>query len=155
MDGDNLSIGALARATGTKVETVRYYERAGLLPAPARTAGNYRAYRRAHLDRLGFIRRARELGFSLDEVRELLRLSDRPDQPCEEVDRIARGHLAEVERKIAGLAALGDELRSLIGRCRRGTVAECRIIEALAPGPAQAEKDRPVRQQAVSGRRDT
>lgn len=138
MDGGSLSIGALARATGTKVETVRYYERAGLLPAPARTEGNYRAYRRAHLDRLSFIRRARELGFSLDEVRELLRLSDRPDQPCEEVDRIARGHLAEVERKIAGLAALGDELRRLVGQCRHGTIAECRVIEALAPVSARA-----------------
>lgn len=131
---DRLSIGTLARATGTKVETVRYYERAGLLPAPARTGGNYRAYQQAHLDRLGFIRRARGLGFSLGEVRELLRLSDQPDRSCEEVDRIAREHLAEVERKVADLAALGDELRQLIGQCRRGTVAECRVIEALAPG---------------------
>lgn len=132
ISGD-LSIGTLARATGTKVETVRYYERAGLLPAPARTAGNYRAYQRAHLDRLSFIRRARELGFSLDEVRELLRLSDQPDQPCEEVDRIARGHLEAVERKVADLAALGHELRRLVGQCGHGTVAECRIIEALSP----------------------
>lgn len=100
------SIGTLARATGTKVETVRYYEQAGLLAAPARTEGNYRAYTRAHLDRLGFVRRARGLGFSLDEVRELLRLSDQPEQPCEEVDRIARGHLEAVERKMADLAAL-------------------------------------------------
>jgi Cu(I)-responsive transcriptional regulator len=133
MDASSLSIGDLARATGTKVETIRYYERIGLLPAPARTQGNYRAYGREPLDRLSFVRRARDLGFSLDAVRELLRLSDQRDRPCEEVDRIARGHLAEVERKIADLAALGDELGRLIGQCRHGTVAECRIIEALSP----------------------
>jgi DNA-binding transcriptional MerR regulator len=127
------SIGALAQATGTKVVTVRYYERVGLLPTPLRTAGNYRAYERAHLERLGFIRRARELGFSLDEVRELLRLSDRPDASCEEVDRIARAHLEAVERKIADLAALGGELRRLLGQCRRGTIAQCRVIEAFGP----------------------
>lgn len=133
------SIGALAQATGTKVVTVRYYERVGLLPAPSRTAGNYRAYERVHLERLGFIRRARELGFSLDEVRELLRLSDRPDASCEEVDRIARAHLEAVERKIADLAALGGELRRLLGQCRRGTIAQCLVIEALVPGPARAK----------------
>jgi hypothetical protein len=70
------SIGALALATGTKIETIRYYERIGLLPQPARTGGNYRAYAQPHFDRLSFIRRGRDLGFSLDEVRELLRLSD-------------------------------------------------------------------------------
>ena len=135
MASDILSIGALARATGTKVETIRYYERAGLLPAPARTGGNYRAYDPGHLDRLGFIRRARDLGFSLDEVRALLRLSDQRDRSCDEVDRIARAHLADVERKIADLAALGAELRQMIGQCGQSTVAECRIIEAFAKGP--------------------
>ena len=133
MTGDTFGIGELARATGTKVETIRWYERIGLLPAPARTGGNYRAYGRAHLGRLSFVRRARDLGFSLDQVRELLRLSDQQDRPCEEVDRIARGHLAEVEHKIADLAALGDQLRQIIGQCGHGTVAECRIIEALSP----------------------
>jgi len=129
-----LSIGELARATSTKVETVRYYERIGLLPPPARTGGNYRAYALHHLERLSFIRRGRDLGFSLDEVRELLRLSDDRDQPCAEVDRIARVHLTEVERKLADLMALGAELRQLIDQCQHGTVAECRILEALAPG---------------------
>jgi DNA-binding transcriptional MerR regulator len=133
MNGGASSIGELARATGTKVETIRYYERIGLLPAPARTGGNYRSYGRAHLERLSFVRRSRDLGFSLDAVRELLRLSDRRDQPCEEVDRIARGHLADVERKIADLTALRRELRGIIGQCGHGTVAECRIIEALSP----------------------
>ncbi|HEX5326478.1 MAG TPA: helix-turn-helix domain-containing protein [Acetobacteraceae bacterium] len=133
MDGTRLRIGQLARATATKVETIRYYERVGLLPAPVRTGGNYRSYDRAHLARLSFIRRSRDLGFSLEAVRELLRLSERTDQPCDEVDRIGRGHLAKVERKIADLSALRHELNGIIGRCRHGTVAECRIIEALSP----------------------
>jgi len=129
-----LSIGALARATGTKVETIRYYERIGLLPAPARTGGNYRAYARHHLERLSFIRRGRDLGFPLDAVRALLRLADDRDRSCAEVDRIARGHLVEVERKLADLAALRGELRQLVDQCGHGTIAACRIIEALAPG---------------------
>lgn len=133
MPGDTFGIGELARATGTKVETIRWYERIGLLAAPARTGGNYRAYGRSHLERLSFVRRARDLGFSLDHVRELLRFSDQQDRPCEEIDLIARSHLAEVERKVADLTALGHELRQIIGQCRHGTVAECRIIEALSP----------------------
>jgi Cu(I)-responsive transcriptional regulator len=133
METGTLSIGELARLTDTKVETIRYYERIGLLPSPARTSGNYRAYARPQLERLSFIRRGRDLGFSLDEIRELLRLSDDRSQPCAEVDRIARLHLAEVERKLADLAALRAQLEQLIGQCQHGTVAECRIIEALAP----------------------
>ncbi len=133
MTSDTFGIGELARATGTKVETVRWYERIGLLAAPARTGRNYRAYSREHLERLSFVRRARDLGFSLEQVRELLRLSDQRDRPCEEIDLIARGHLAEVERKVADLTALGRELRQIIGQCGHGTVAECRIIEALSP----------------------
>jgi DNA-binding transcriptional MerR regulator len=130
---ETFSIGELARPTGTKIETIRYYERVGLLPAPARTGGNYRAYTRQHLARLNFIRRGRDLGLSLDQVRQLLLLGDDPDQPCTEVGRIARQHLAEVERKLADLNALATELRRLIKQCSRGAVAECRVIEALAP----------------------
>jgi Cu(I)-responsive transcriptional regulator len=133
MVSGSLSIGDLARAAGTKAETVRYYERIGLLPAPARTSGNYRAYARPHLERLSFIRRARDLGFSLDQVRALLRLADDRSQSCVEVDRIAKLHLTEVERKIADLASLGEELRQLIEKCRHGTIAECRILDALGP----------------------
>lgn len=137
MTDATLRIGELARATGTKVETIRYYERIGLLPPPARSAGNYRAYTRAHRDRLGFVRRARELGFSLEQVRELLGLADDRTRPCTAVDGIARAHLADVERRIADLSALRRELDGLIGQCRHGTVAECRIVEALRPtGPA-------------------
>ena len=130
---NTMSIGALAKATSTKVETVRWYEQVGLLPAPTRTSGNYRAYDAAHLGRLSFIRRARDLGFSLDQVRALLDIAGQQDQACEAVDVIAREHLEEVDRKIADLQALRRELDALIGQCRRGKVAECRIIEALAP----------------------
>lgn len=130
---NNLGIGALAKATGTKVETVRWYERVGMLPTPARTSGNYRSYGEAHLGRLSFIRRARDLGFSLEQIRALLDLAEERDRSCEAVDAIAREHLDEVDRKIADLEALRRELDSLIGQCRHGRVAECRIIEALAP----------------------
>ena len=115
------------------METIRYYEHVGLLAAPARTAGNYRAYRAEHLNRLSFIRRARDLGFSIDQVRTLLNLSDQKQRSCEAVDAIAREHLAEVERKIADLTVLRRELKELIDQCRQGTIAECRIVEALAP----------------------
>jgi len=130
----HLTIGDLSRATGTKVETVRYYERIGLLPAPVRTgSGQYRAYTPAELGRLSFIRRARDLGFSLDQIRELLALSDDRTHSCEAVDAIARAHLAEVERKIADLQALARELGGMLDDACHGTVAECRIIESLAP----------------------
>ena len=114
MTKSSFSIGELARSTGTKVETIRYYERIRLLPPPARTGGNYRAYADGHLARLSFIRRGRALGFSLDDIRELLRLSDDRDRSCADVDRIARVHLMEVERKLADLSALRVELRQLI-----------------------------------------
>lgn len=128
-----LGIGALAKATGTKVETIRWYERVGLLPAPARTSGNYRSYGQPHLGRLSFIRRARDLGFPLDRIRTLLDLAEDRDRSCEAVDGIARAHLEEVDRKIADLQALRRELDSLVRQCRHGTVSECGIIEALAP----------------------
>lgn len=131
-----LKIGALARATDTKVETIRYYERIGLLPRPPRTDGNYRAYGAPDLNRLSFIRRARDLGFSLDQVRALLELSDDRGRDCATVDDLARDHLAAVERKIADLVALKGALSELIASCCGGTVAECRILEALAPPPS-------------------
>jgi len=134
----SVGIGAIARATGIKVETVRWYERVGLLPRPERTAGNYRSYEPVHLVRLAFIRRARELGFSLDQVRTLLRLADRQEQSCAEVDGIAQEHLRVVERKIADLQALQRELSELIASCGQGSIAQCRILQALTPDPAAA-----------------
>ena len=132
-----MKIGELASATATKVETVRYYEKIGLLPPPARTSANYRAYGTEHLARLSFIRRARDLGFTLEAVRELLALSDDRGKPCGAVDAIASGHLAEVERKIIDLIAMRDELQRVIGSCRHGTVGNCKIIETLGPRPGR------------------
>ena len=128
-----LMIGQLARQTGTKVETIRFYEKNGLLPAPSRTDGNYRAYEPGHLNRLSFIRRARELGFSLDQIREFLKLSDDRSQSCAAIDAIAREHRKEVERKIEDLIALKSELDRMIDQCGCGLVADCRIIESLSP----------------------
>lgn len=128
-----MKIGDLASATGTKVETVRYYEKIGLLPSPARTSANYRAYGAEHLARLSFIRRARDLGFTLEAVRELLTLSDNKAQSCEAVDGIARVHLTEIDRKVRDLKALRSELSRVLGSCSHGTVADCKIIETLAP----------------------
>lgn len=128
-----LTIGELGKATRTKIETIRYYERIGLLPAPARTRANYRSYGPAELGRLSFIRRSRDLGFSLDQVRMLLTLSDDRDRDCADIDRIARDHLRAVDRKLADLTALRRELEAVIASCAGGTVAHCRVIEALGP----------------------
>lgn len=128
-----MKIGELASATATNVETVRYYEKIGLLAPPARTSSNYRAYGADHLARLSFIRRARDLGFTLDAVRELLTLSDDTGQSCEAVDGIASIHLTEIDRKIGDLKALRSELSRVLGSCSHGTVADCKIIETLAP----------------------
>jgi Cu(I)-responsive transcriptional regulator len=132
MADDALTIGDLAKATNAKVETVRYYERIGLMPAPRRSAGNYRNYDAGHVERLGFIRRSRALGFSLDQVQELLSLADDQSRSCAAVDEIAREHLAEIDRKVADLKVLRRELDALLRQCRHGVVAECGIIQALA-----------------------
>ena len=131
-----MKIGELASATATKVETIRYYESIDLLAPPARSASNYRDYGGKHLNRLSFIRRARDLGFSLEAVRELLRASYNICPSCEAVDLIASSHLAEVKRKIDDLTALRSELERVIGSCRHGTVGECKIIDTLAPRSA-------------------
>ena len=128
-----MQIGELARTTATKVETIRFYEKIGLLPEPGRTSANYRDYGAAHLARLSFIRRARDLGFTLDQVRELLTLSDDRNRSCAAVDTVARAHLAHIDQKIADLRALRRELDELIGQCSQGAISECRIIEALGP----------------------
>lgn len=126
-----MKIGELSRATGTNIETIRYYERIGLLPAPARTDANYRSYGDAHRARLRFVRHSRELGFTIDEIRSLLDLSDHPERDCADADRIASAHLEQVEAKIAQLSALREELTRIVGRCRGGLAGDCRVIEAL------------------------
>lgn len=131
-----MKIGELAQATGTKVETIRFYEKIGLLAQAARTEGNYRDYTPAHLSRLSFIRRSRDLGFSLDDIRALLSLADNRHQSCEAVDVIAREHLKAVDAKIADLQKLKCELKAVVNQCTHGSVSQCRIIEALEPKPA-------------------
>ncbi|WP_420408147.1 MerR family transcriptional regulator [Hoeflea sp.] len=134
MGTKQMKIGELARATGTKVVTVRYYEKIGLLPEPDRSEDNYRDYGKTSLERLRFIRRCRELGFSLDQVRDLLSLASDAARPCAEVDEITAVHLAEVERKIADLQALAQQLRSISASCSGGgTISNCRILDAISP----------------------
>jgi Cu(I)-responsive transcriptional regulator len=140
---ERISIGALAKGTGTKVVTVRYYEQIGLLPVPSRTAGNYRTYSNDHLRCLRFIRRCRDLGFTLDQIRDLLRLSSQKNEECAEVDRITAQHQIEIEQKISDLKRLAKELRRLNNCCQgNGTIADCRIIEALSPNPTSFTKGR-------------
>jgi Cu(I)-responsive transcriptional regulator len=131
---ERISIGDLAKGTGTKVVTVRYYEQIGLLPVPSRTAGNYRTYTNEHMRRLRFIRGCRDLGFTLDQIRDLLRLSSQKDEECADVDRITAQHLIEIEQKISDLKRLAKELRRLNNCCQgNGIIADCRILEALSP----------------------
>ncbi len=131
-DAAAFSIGDLAVHTGTKVETIRYYEKAKLMPVAARTAGNHRAYTQTHIDRLAFIRHSRELGFPLEGVRTLLTVSDDPNRSCSEVDAMARKHLAAVRSRIARLRALEAELSRMVHECGCGRVADCHVIEVLA-----------------------
>lgn len=129
----NLSIGQLGQATGTKVTTIRFYEEQGLLRVPRRSASGRRQYGDLDRQRLAFIRRSRSLGFPVDAVRELLALSHDEETSCTAVDSIARAHLADIDQKIADLVAMRTELDRVIGSCRHGTVADCKIIETLAP----------------------
>ena len=126
-----LTIGRVAKATGCKIQTIRYYEEIGLLPPPDRTAGNQRIYEQDHINRLIFIRHARELGFALAAIRELLSLGDDPDQSCQAADAIARDQLAQVERRLARLLSLKTELERMIVQCKGGQISDCRVIEVL------------------------
>lgn len=128
----DLSIGKLSRASGVKVPTIRYYESIGLLPSPPRSEGGQRRYDRDDVERLRFIRHGRALGFGLDSLRALQDLSDRPNQSCERADAIARNQLADVERRIAGLEAVRDELTRMLDHCAHGVVDQCRVIETLS-----------------------
>ena len=131
-----LPIGAMAKRTGLTVEGIRFYEKEGVLPAPARTAGGQRFYRLEDLKRLNFIRRARDLGFTLDEVRGLLRLADDArERSCVEVRDLASGHLADVRAKIADLRRMERTLAVMIAACSGDTAPECALIEALFSSP--------------------
>lgn len=129
-------IGDIAKRTGTKVNTIRFYEDIGLMPEAARTAGGRRTYGDAEVRQLAFIRRARELGFSVDEIRSLIALTADPDQDCNEAGAIARRHLASVEDRITRLVALRDALSEATRSCEGGKIADCRVMEAITSVPA-------------------
>jgi MerR family mercuric resistance operon transcriptional regulator len=126
-------IGKLSHLTGCHIETIRYYERIGLLPRPARSAARYRLYGADDARRLTFVRRARELGFTLNEVRALLALSaDQDSDTCSEVRVLAAGHLVDVRAKISDLRAMERVLADAVRRCDTGEPTGCPLIEALS-----------------------
>jgi MerR family mercuric resistance operon transcriptional regulator len=130
------TIGALSRGTSCHIETIRYYERIGLMPKPPRSPGGHRLYEEDHLRRLTFIRRSRELGFTLEEVRGLLRLVDGGSYTCAEVKALTLDHAAEVRRKVADLRKLERVLKEMAAECDGGEVPECPIIDTLYRGRA-------------------
>jgi Cu(I)-responsive transcriptional regulator len=126
------AIGAVAKRTGLKVPTIRFYEQEGLISPPERTGSGRRLYADADVRRLSFIRHARALGFELDDIRSLLDLSDHPQRACDDADRIARRHLAEVDTRLQQLSALKKELTRIVTSCAGGRAGDCQVIEALA-----------------------
>jgi MerR family mercuric resistance operon transcriptional regulator len=126
-----LTSGQLAKAAGVNLETVRYYENIKLMPPPPRTEGGHRAYGNAHVQRLTFIRRSRELGFSIEEIRALLALSGPHKGSCAEVKDIAAKHLTEVQAKLADLAKLEAILAQTIARCTGAAAAPCPVLDML------------------------
>ncbi|MBA7477435.1 HTH-type transcriptional regulator HmrR [subsurface metagenome] len=128
----NLSIGQLSEATGVKIPTIRYYEQIELLPRSTRDDGNRRRYGQSAVDQLRFIRHARDMGFEIEAIKKLISLASVPRSSCEEADRIALTHLADIRRRISGLQALERELTRMIRDCRHAEVADCQILSALA-----------------------
>jgi len=128
----SIAIGKLADIAATKVQTIRYYEEIGLIRPFTRSEGGHRLYGPEDVQRLKFIRHARELGFGIEEIRELLQLSDNPETSCSAADTIARSHLEQVEIRIAKLKALKKELIRMIGECGDGRVSHCRVIQVLS-----------------------
>ncbi|WP_018699881.1 MerR family transcriptional regulator [Amorphus coralli] len=129
---ERYSIGQLARLSGCKAETIRYYERIRLIPPPQRAASGYRTYGEDDVRRLRFVRHGRELGFPLDAIRALLDLSDHPNRDCAAADRLCSAQLADVRDRIRSLQRLEAELSSILDQCRGGRVADCRVLEALS-----------------------
>jgi len=126
-----MPIGQLAKNAATKVQTIRYYEQIGLIHPFMRTEGGHRLYGPEDSRRLKFIRHARELGFGIEEIRELLKLSDNPQMSCSSADRIASSHLEQIEIRLKKLRALQKELKRMVNECGHGHVSECRVIEVL------------------------
>ncbi|WP_375170895.1 Cd(II)/Pb(II)-responsive transcriptional regulator [Marinobacter sp.] len=134
-----MKIGDISKRVGIAVETVRYYEKIGLLPEPDRDASGYRAYRQHHLDRLQFIKRCRSLDMAQDEIRELIRLTEQPDADCREVDALLARHLSHVRERLQELASLEQSLERLQRACSEArTVQECGILGSLASDPGRS-----------------
>lgn len=139
-----MRIGELSAATGTPVETIRFYEREGLLPAPGRSSGNYRIYGDDHVARLAFIRHCRSLDMALDEVRVLLRFKDAPQGDCAQVNQVLDEHIGHVARRIRELKALEKQLRALRAQCQAPDgPGACGILEGLSQGAAQITESAP------------
>jgi MerR family mercuric resistance operon transcriptional regulator len=130
-----MKIGEAAAASGCHLETIRYYERVGVLPRTVRTGNGYRDYTAKDVDKLRFVTRGRELGFSLDDIRSLLRLASNTRMSCCEADRVARRHLADVRVRIAQLRQMAKELGRTVKSCAGGTNATCTILGALQGTP--------------------
>ena len=128
---DGLTIGELSRLTGVHIETIRYYERVKMLPKPPRTAGGRRSYGPTHVRMLGFVRRSRELGFSHDGIRELLRLGGPGKAPCHHVRNIALGHLTTIRKKITDLRKLERLLAKTVAQCTGTMAPECPVLNIL------------------------
>lgn len=124
-------ISTLAELTGSNIETIRYYERIGVMPKPGRTSGGHRFYTPDQIKRLRFIRRTRDLGFTLDEIRNLLRLVDEHSYTCDDIRVIVSAHLTKMRDKIKDLRRLEKSLREMVATCDRGAVPECPILEVL------------------------
>ncbi|HXV22630.1 MAG TPA: helix-turn-helix domain-containing protein [Alphaproteobacteria bacterium] len=132
-------IGALALSTGCPVETIRYYEKIGLLPQPLRTTGGHRVYGDGHKRRLAFVLRGRELGFSLEEIRELVALAEDGTGACQAAEAIARRHIGSIEARIADLSRMLEVLERLARACRRGRRPHCPILETLSDATKSGE----------------
>ncbi|MGJ0454312.1 MAG: MerR family transcriptional regulator [Methylocystis sp.] len=132
---DALSIGKLSKQSGVNIETIRYYEKIGVMPAPGRSAGGYRIYGADCLKRLSFVRRSRRLGFSLDEIRGLLRLVDGHTHTCAQVHALTLNHLAEIRRKIRDLKRLERVMAEMAAQCTGESAPECPIVDALFDAP--------------------
>jgi MerR family mercuric resistance operon transcriptional regulator len=137
--GPDFTIGELARVTGVNFETIRYFERLGLLPEAARTEHGHRRFGAEHAKRLVFIRHARELGFSQDEVRDLIKLSDGGFETCGQVKALAEGHLAGIRSRIASLRRLERTLAEAAAKCLTGKTPVCPVIETLS-GPDRSKR---------------
>ena len=151
--GEFLTRGALAAQTGCNIETIRYYERIGILPPPPRSQGGHRLYGQPLVRRLNFVRRSRDLGFNLEEIRELLRLVDGGNYTCGQVEALALDHVQDIRRKISDLKKLKVVLETMASQCSGGKIPKCPIIDALfdarAPARSALGTRNPVRSRAM------